>query len=107
MSLTEGTNLEVSVDRAANDEEIWPGMVTPYSSHDTAQVNYQRARVSHWNESARRFESWTGLGGYYHRRLTEIYRFFVSPGQTVLELGCGRGDLLAALKPALGVGVDF
>jgi SAM-dependent methyltransferase len=25
----------------------------------------------------------------------------------VLELGCGRGDLLAALKPSYGVGVDF
>jgi SAM-dependent methyltransferase len=25
----------------------------------------------------------------------------------VLEVGCGRGDLLAALKPAYGVGVDF
>ena len=26
---------------------------------------------------------------------------------TVLELGCGTGDLLAALEPSLGVGVDF
>ena len=25
----------------------------------------------------------------------------------VLEVGCGRGDLLAALSPSLGVGVDF
>jgi ubiquinone/menaquinone biosynthesis C-methylase UbiE len=31
----------------------------------------------------------------------------VSPGQKVLELGCGTGDLLASLKPALGVGVDL
>ena len=25
----------------------------------------------------------------------------------MLELGCGTGDLLAALEPSLGVGVDF
>ena len=25
----------------------------------------------------------------------------------MLELGCGQGDLLAALKPSFGVGVDF
>jgi len=25
----------------------------------------------------------------------------------VIEIGCGQGDLLAALKPAVGVGVDF
>ena len=29
------------------------------------------------------------------------------PGFNVLELGCGNGDLLAALKPSVGVGVDF
>ncbi len=40
-------------------------------------------------------------------RLAEIYRFLVSPGQAVLEIGCGLGDLLAAVEPAQGVGVDF
>jgi SAM-dependent methyltransferase len=34
-------------------------------------------------------------------------RFLVPPGKRVLELGCGRGDLLAALKPSYGVGIDF
>ncbi len=29
------------------------------------------------------------------------------PGLNVLEVGCGLGDLLAAAKPARGVGVDF
>ena len=82
------------------------GRVSNFSL-DAAQIMYRQARVLHWNEVARKFETWTGWGGYYHRRLTEIYRSFVSPGQSVLELGCGRGDLLAALKPALGVGVDF
>jgi ubiquinone/menaquinone biosynthesis C-methylase UbiE len=31
----------------------------------------------------------------------------VQPGQKVLELGCCQGDLLAAMEPAYGVGVDF
>jgi ubiquinone/menaquinone biosynthesis C-methylase UbiE len=34
-------------------------------------------------------------------------RFLIPPGKRVLELGCGRGDLLAALRPSYGVGVDF
>jgi SAM-dependent methyltransferase len=34
-------------------------------------------------------------------------RFLIPPGKRVLELGCGRGDLLAALAPSHGVGVDF
>src|ERR1700686_469337 len=33
--------------------------------------------------------------------------FLIPPGKRVLELGCGRGQLLAALKPAYGVGLDF
>jgi ubiquinone/menaquinone biosynthesis C-methylase UbiE len=74
---------------------------------DTAQSTYQDARQSHWNRIAIRSETWAGLGTYYHRRLTEIYQFLIAPGQSVLELGCGRGDLLASVKPSLGVGVDF
>jgi SAM-dependent methyltransferase len=31
----------------------------------------------------------------------------VPPGLRVLELGCGKGDLLASLGPVEGVGVDF
>ena len=77
------------------------------SSLDAAQLKYQQVRLRHWNQVARQLETWTGWGGYYHRRLTQVYQSLVSPGQSVLELGCARGDLLEALQPALGVGVDF
>ena len=33
----------------------------------------------------------------------KFMRFLIPPGKRVLELGCGRGDLLAALQPACGV----
>lgn len=56
---------------------------------------------------AKKRDHWKGMGGWYHRRLNEIYRFLVSPNQRVLEIGCGMGSLLAQLNPSRGVGIDF
>ena len=74
---------------------------------DAAGQNYQQTRISHWDAIARKRDAWQGMGGWYHRRLAEIYRFYVAPNLRILELGCADGRLLASLKPARGVGVDF
>jgi len=74
---------------------------------DSAGQQYQQTRMAQWDTVARMRDSWRGWGGSYHRRLAEVYRFLVSPGQRVLEIGCGLGDLLAAVAPTRGLGVDF
>ncbi|MEP6698430.1 MAG: glycosyltransferase [Verrucomicrobiota bacterium] len=43
----------------------------------------------------------------YYRQVRSHYSFLVPPGLKVLEVGCGLGDLLAAVKPSRGVGIDF
>ena len=80
---------------------------TSSSIGDVAYTRYQQARIAHWGDIARRSDHWHGWSGYYHKRLTEVFQFWVAPGQRVLELGCGQGDLLAAVQPSIGVGVDF
>jgi ubiquinone/menaquinone biosynthesis C-methylase UbiE len=77
------------------------------AADDAAAQAYRRDRIAHWDDIARRTQHRPGLARYYHRRLTHIYAFLIPPGQRVLELGCGRGDLLAALRPSVGVGVDL
>jgi len=68
-------------------------------------VAYRRERAAHWDQVAQL--RWRGLGGYYQRRLAHVYRLLVPPSQKVLDLGCGKGELLAALSPRLGIGVDL
>ncbi len=46
------------------------------------------------------------LAGGYHRLVELLHRSIVRPGASVLELGSGNGDLLAALAPSVGVGVE-
>ncbi|HUW20903.1 MAG TPA: glycosyltransferase [Sedimentisphaerales bacterium] len=49
---------------------------------------------------------WRRRNAYYYRWLDRIYRFVVRPNSRVLHVGCECGDLLAAVRPAYGVGVD-
>ncbi len=74
---------------------------------EDAAEKYRKTRVAHWDDIARRMQGKRTAGGYYHRRLRQIYQFLIPPGQKILELGCGEGNLLASLKPAQGMGVDF
>jgi len=44
---------------------------------------------------------------YYHEELLRYHRFWIPEGASVLEIGCGIGDLLAGVRPGRGVGVDL
>ncbi len=50
---------------------------------------------------------WMRQSAYYYEEDYRYMRFLVPPGRKVLVLGCGTGELLAALEPAVGVGVDI
>ncbi len=50
---------------------------------------------------------WNRRNRFYHESLARFHRFLIPAGSSVLEVGCGLGDLLAATEPSLGVGIDF
>ena len=61
------------------------------------QAFYEKRAASRHRELARHYQSLA----------QRFYRFLVPPGRRVLELGCSSGELLAAVEPVRGIGVDF
>jgi len=70
-------------------------------------TSFTRQRREYWDNVAASLDHSPKIRAYYRRRLIEIYRFLIPPGMRVLELGCGEGDLLAAVRPADGLGIDL
>jgi SAM-dependent methyltransferase len=70
------------------------------------KTSYNNSRILHWDDIYRSRKTFSG-GRYYHRRLETVFGLVVTPGQRVLEIGCGDGRLLASLSPAYGLGIDF
>lgn len=50
---------------------------------------------------------WRERNAFFHAEDLRYLRFLIPPGSRVLEVGCGTGDLLAALEPSRGVGLDI
>jgi SAM-dependent methyltransferase len=66
---------------------------------------HQSARKAHWDQVAHgQYGDWSR---YYHDYLAGVYRQIIPAGSTVLEIGCGKGNLLASLRPSVGVGLDL
>jgi ubiquinone/menaquinone biosynthesis C-methylase UbiE len=61
----------------------------------------------HFNDVALKLDWWARRNRYYYQDLDRLHQFLIPVGSTVLEIGCGTGDLLANIEPKLGVGIDF
>jgi SAM-dependent methyltransferase len=67
----------------------------------------RQRRVAQYDRYAAERDQWRAKNGAYYRAIERLVRFVVPAGASVLEVGCGTGDLLASLKPKEGVGVDI
>lgn len=65
--------------------------------HWEAFFDHYAAQVDHWHHR----------NAGYHKAIATLARFYVSADARVLEIGSGNGDLLAALQPSFGMGVDI
>jgi ubiquinone/menaquinone biosynthesis C-methylase UbiE len=60
-----------------------------------------------FDKLAEKRQYWKERNKYYYSDQEKYFRFLIPDSRSVLELGCGTGDLLNALEPKRGVGVDF
>jgi SAM-dependent methyltransferase len=72
----------------------------------TPSVHKEEVR-RHANASAAERAKWRQRAAFFHNEDMHFLKFLIPEGARVLELGCSTGELLAALKPSFGVGVDL
>ena len=68
---------------------------------------HKRAVFENAERMASQRDTWIEKNAAYYRDDRRYLRFIIPEGARVLDLGCGTGSLLSALKPSRGVGVDF
>jgi 2-polyprenyl-3-methyl-5-hydroxy-6-metoxy-1,4-benzoquinol methylase len=76
------------------------------TSLDPLRLHNERIR-SHFEALAADYPALKQRNAYYNGRLTQWCRSLVPPGRKVLDVGCGRGDVLSALAPGEGLGIDL
>lgn len=86
-----------------SQEAISPSTVSSAVYKDAFKDNVR----AYFERIAPELDRWSDRNRAYYRDLEKFHQFFVPPGSRVLEIGCGTGDLLASLQPAVGVGIDF
>ena len=63
--------------------------------------------LAHSEQTANDRAAWRKRAKFFHGEDNRYLRFLIPKGASVLEIGCGTGDTLAALEPSVGAGIDF
>lgn len=61
----------------------------------------------HFDNIAGKYDYWKQKGSYYYTLIKNFYRKHIPSGSSVIEFGCGTGEVLASCKPKRGLGIDF
>jgi SAM-dependent methyltransferase len=74
---------------------------------ETLDTSRKAAILAHSEKYAASRAEMRRRSAFFHGEDEAYLRFLVPPGARVLDIGCGIGDTLAALRPSFGVGLDF
>jgi SAM-dependent methyltransferase len=64
-------------------------------------------KIRYFDSVATERGKWIKRSAYYHKELQKYLQFLIPSNSSLLEIGCGTGELLAALNPSRGLGIDI
>ncbi|MDK2743444.1 MAG: bifunctional class I SAM-dependent methyltransferase/glycosyltransferase family 2 protein [Nitrospira sp. BO4] len=80
----------------------------PFQTRGKSQTDAKKQAIrDHFDACAGLREYWEKKARTYYEDQIRYFSFLVPEGLSVLEIGSGLGNLLAALKPRRGVGIDL
>jgi SAM-dependent methyltransferase len=73
----------------------------------TSMDSHLKGLEEFFDHYASSVEKWQRRNAGYHQAISSLCRFYIPASARVLEIGSGTGDLLAAVSPRRGVGIDI
>ncbi len=67
----------------------------------------KKEKIEHFDRIALERDLWKEKNRYYYENVEGFLSFLIPENRSVLEIGCGTGDLLVRLNPLRGRGIDF
>src|SRR5689334_25267200 len=68
------------------------------SQFEQREADRRHSRIAEYDRYARDRDRWRAKNAAYYANIERLVRFVVPEGASVLEIGCGTGDLLAATR---------
>jgi ubiquinone/menaquinone biosynthesis C-methylase UbiE len=68
---------------------------------------YKTLTEKHFDKVAKDYDYYKEKNSFYYENLKKLLGELIPKNKTVLEFGCGTGDLLFSLNPKIGYGVDI
>jgi len=60
-----------------------------------------------FNSIASKRDYWIKKNSYYYTNRENYFKFLISEGKSILQIGSGNGELLSNLNPSYGLGIDI
>ncbi|MBN1870701.1 MAG: glycosyltransferase [Candidatus Omnitrophica bacterium] len=70
-------------------------------------ITERQAVEKHFDDIASRYDYWKRRNSYYYDTIKDFVSRIIPPASSVLEVGCGTGEILDTVRPARGVGIDI